>query len=266
MMVVDLPVMVAREDIYFRLMFCPGCTSEYREGYVRCPSCDLDLVQEPADVLLLKIYETSDLARIAAYKSLLDDAGIEYIAENEGVQELFGLGNGAVEFYVHADAVNEARKIGRTLDRNKTETDDDDAFRKACLFIGSILGPPSVWAIYDSWRFPALSILLFALSCGLISKAAATSSDTGEADVAGGSWWRRFVIGGIWEASGVFLGATILAWGWDLVRMWFPSFAASVPVGDESRVVMVLLLMIVWFSFYINAVFRLKHQRRRAAA
>lgn len=245
-------------------MFCPGCKSEYREGYARCRSCDLDLVQEPPDVLLLKIYETSDPARIAAYKSLLDDAGIEYLAENEGVQQLFGLGNGSVEFYVQADAADEARKIGRTLDGNNAEKDDDTAFRKTCLLLGSVLGPLSVWAIYDSWRFPLLSILLFALSCGLISKAAVANSDATDADTSQGRGWRRFVIEGIWEASAVFFGATILAWGWDLIRMWFPSFAASVPAGHESRVIIALLLMAVWFWVYISAVFRIKRQRRQA--
>jgi hypothetical protein len=30
-------------------MFCPSCKSEFREGFTRCGSCDVDLVAEPPD-------------------------------------------------------------------------------------------------------------------------------------------------------------------------------------------------------------------------
>jgi len=121
-------------------MFCPACTSEYREGYVRCQSCDQDLVEESPDVPLLKVFETTDYARGDAYKSVLDAARIEYIFETAGVQELYGLRNHSVEFYVQVDAAGEARALGRALDRNRTETHDYAAFRKACFLLGAFWG------------------------------------------------------------------------------------------------------------------------------
>ena len=110
-------------------MICPGCGSEYREGYVRCRACDLDLVEPPPpepDVPLVKVYETGNAAIIPVYESLLNDAGIEYLAKSEGLQDLFGWGRfgsnynyllGPVEFYVRADSADEARELAETLQK-----------------------------------------------------------------------------------------------------------------------------------------------------
>jgi hypothetical protein len=109
-------------------MICPECGSEYREGYVRCGSCEIDLIEptpvEP-EIELVKVYETGNPALIPVVESLLDDAGIEYMTKNESIQDLFGWGRfpssisyaiGPVEFYVREDAADEARAIVETLE------------------------------------------------------------------------------------------------------------------------------------------------------
>lgn len=41
---------------------------------------------------LITVFESPDLVLFALAKSALDEAGIRYIAENELIQDLFGLG------------------------------------------------------------------------------------------------------------------------------------------------------------------------------
>ena len=108
-------------------MICPECGSEYRDGYVRCRACDVDLVEPRAaepEIPLVKVYETGNAALIPLFESLLDDAGIEYMAKSEGIQDLFGWGRfgsnmnyliGPVEFFVREDAAAEALAIAETL-------------------------------------------------------------------------------------------------------------------------------------------------------
>jgi len=76
------------------------------------------------DMDLVKVYETGNAAIIPVYESLLNDAGIEYLAKGEGIQDLFGWGRfgtnlnyaiGPVEFYVRADFADEARQLADTL-------------------------------------------------------------------------------------------------------------------------------------------------------
>ena len=74
---------------------------------------------------MVKVYETGNAAIIPLLESLLDDAGIEYMAKGEGIQDLFGWGRlGAsfnfvlgrpVEFFVREDVAAEARAIVDTL-------------------------------------------------------------------------------------------------------------------------------------------------------
>jgi len=120
-------------------MICPLCGSEYREGYVRCRACDTDLVEVPPrepDVELVKIYETGNAAVIPVFKSLLDDAGIDYMTRGEGIQDLFGWGRfgtnlnyviGPVQFYVRADAADEARQLAESLEQPVLASDDDNS-------------------------------------------------------------------------------------------------------------------------------------------
>lgn len=41
---------------------------------------------------LVTVYETGNEAVVAVIKSILDEAGIRYLAKGEGVQDLFGVG------------------------------------------------------------------------------------------------------------------------------------------------------------------------------
>ncbi len=70
-------------------------------------------------VALVTVLETGDPALLAVAKSLLEDAGIDFFAKGEGVQDLFGWGRfgtgfnpliGAVKLQVAADDAEEARE------------------------------------------------------------------------------------------------------------------------------------------------------------
>lgn len=119
-------------------MICPECGSEYRDGFVHCGSCDVDLVAvgpedagEP-DVKLVKIYETGNAAIIPLLQSLLQAANIEFMMKSETIQDLFGWGRigasnyvvGPVEFFVREDASEEARAIAESLGEPPLEGDE----------------------------------------------------------------------------------------------------------------------------------------------
>ena len=73
-------------------MFCPRCSAEYREGFYRCPDCDVDLVYDRSPekeeaifqdkkatvdnfVKVMRIDSDSDIAFL---KSFLDTTDISY--------------------------------------------------------------------------------------------------------------------------------------------------------------------------------------------
>ena len=83
-------------------MYCPNCGGEYRAGFTRCVDCELDLVPEPplhswhplplssepaGSAALATLFVTGDLALFARAKSLLDGAGIPYLAHGEEQNE-----------------------------------------------------------------------------------------------------------------------------------------------------------------------------------
>jgi len=94
-------------------MFCPKCGCEYRAGFSKCADCDVDLVDEAPSVdieiaerkEMVTIAKISDYAFLLVAKSVLQDAGIPYLAKNEGVQDLFGLGRIGTGFSVVAQPV-----------------------------------------------------------------------------------------------------------------------------------------------------------------
>jgi putative signal transducing protein len=94
-------------------MFCPKCRCEYQAGFSKCADCDVDLVDEapPVDIKIAEWKEMVTIAKISDYafllvaKSLLQDAGIPYLAKNEGVQDLFGLGRIGTGFSIVAQPV-----------------------------------------------------------------------------------------------------------------------------------------------------------------
>lgn len=278
-------------------MICPSCQSEYRDGYIRCRDCDVDLVDflersaTEADVALVKVYETGDAALIPLYQSVLDDAGIEYVTRNEGVQDLFGLGRigpnlnyvtGSVEFYVRADDAHDAAELTRVLDMTHEEDDNDPEestpsdtteLRDAVSFIaGTILGPVSLWAIYDSWSYPYLGFLLLMLSFNLIAKSTRVNAGASPsaASTEKGSkllrWIKSFFEEGIREGFWYLVGAAILTWGWDVIRVGFPSFAATVPVANQGRIVGISAVTIFWLLFYVSSIVKQKQHHPRVAA
>ena len=108
-------------------MICPDCRSEHRDGFTRCQSCDVDLVDAlPAEpeIALVKVYETGNAALVPVFESLLANAGIDFMTKGEGLQDLFGWGRfgtnfnyvvGPVEFYVREDDAAEAEAIAESL-------------------------------------------------------------------------------------------------------------------------------------------------------
>jgi hypothetical protein len=108
-------------------MYCPTCESEYREGFLRCNQCDVDLVaslpqyeQGEPNVALVKVYECGNAALIPLLESVLDNAGIEYMTKGQPIQDLFGWGSfgsnqnfavGPVEFLVREEFAEEARAV-----------------------------------------------------------------------------------------------------------------------------------------------------------
>lgn len=69
---------------------------------------------------LVTIFETGNEAVVAVVKSILDEAKIKYLAQGEGVQDLFGVGvigtgfnpvTGPVEFKVMPEDAEYAREL-----------------------------------------------------------------------------------------------------------------------------------------------------------
>jgi hypothetical protein len=69
---------------------------------------------------LVTVFESSDIALLALAKAVLDQAGIRYIVQGEGLQDLFGMGRigtgfnlitGPPRIRVTADNVERARHI-----------------------------------------------------------------------------------------------------------------------------------------------------------
>ena len=109
-------------------MFCPECGAEYQDGIVTCSDCDVALVAtapEPAEpdqaewVDLVTVLASSDPALLAVAKSLLEEDGIPFTAQGEGLQDLFGLGRvggfnavtGPVELQVPRASAEAARRL-----------------------------------------------------------------------------------------------------------------------------------------------------------
>jgi hypothetical protein len=114
-------------------MICPSCGSEYREGFARCASCDVALVvaapapANDSEEQLVRIFATNNPALITVFKSLLDDAQIDYLAKGANIQDLFVGAIGAVQFFVNASDAEEARAIVTTLDQPSPPDDAMDA-------------------------------------------------------------------------------------------------------------------------------------------
>jgi len=70
-------------------LYCPRCGAEYREGFASCSDCRVALVTEPpeesppVDVDLECVFESTNPALLAVVKSLLEDAGIDYLSSGD---------------------------------------------------------------------------------------------------------------------------------------------------------------------------------------
>jgi hypothetical protein len=74
-------------------MFCPECRSEYREGYLRCADCGVDLVEqlpeeEPAARARsggppVVVFVSGDIHEAALVRSLLEGSGIRAVLFDE---------------------------------------------------------------------------------------------------------------------------------------------------------------------------------------
>ena len=112
-------------------MICPQCGSEYRDGYTRCDECDVALIEapppaaEPPDKPLVKVYESSNAAVTPVIQSLFRDAGIEYMAKGEPIEELFGTyAFGPVEFYVSPEDEDAARSLLQSIEVPEVEREE----------------------------------------------------------------------------------------------------------------------------------------------
>lgn len=77
-------------------MFCPNCRTEYMEGITVCADCGAELVAELPPELneaeLVTVLEARDLAIVALAKSILEEAGIDYVAKGELPMEQLAVG------------------------------------------------------------------------------------------------------------------------------------------------------------------------------
>jgi predicted nucleic acid-binding Zn-ribbon protein len=70
-------------------LYCPRCGAEYREGFDSCSDCGVALVTEPpeeappVDIDLECVFESTNPALLAVVKTLLEDAGIDYLSSGD---------------------------------------------------------------------------------------------------------------------------------------------------------------------------------------
>ena len=92
-------------------MFCPNCRTEYRQGITVCADCGAKLINElPPETdgrELVTVLEAGDLAVVALAKSMLEEAGIQFVAKGELPMEQLAVG--PVEIQVEIDNETEAR-------------------------------------------------------------------------------------------------------------------------------------------------------------
>ncbi len=99
-------------------MFCPQCRAEYREDIPECSDCHCSLVAEippqpkpQPDLALVTVLATGNPALIAVAKSLLEDSGIEYLTQNEGLHDLFPVHRFRIHIQVRQEDEGEATAL-----------------------------------------------------------------------------------------------------------------------------------------------------------
>ena len=103
-------------------MYCPKCRAEYREGFAECADCQVALVAKlppepsPEYVDLVTVLETTDPAAFAVAESLLQSAGIDYVVQNEGTENVFPQ-FGAMQLQVKTSSATEALSLLEGVDK-----------------------------------------------------------------------------------------------------------------------------------------------------
>ena len=100
-------------------MFCPICRAEYREGFLECTDCDVDLVEKlgpqpkmPGFVKMATIFREGNIAVI---KASFDKTEIEYYFDGEHSHRLAPVPL-AARLMVREDFRKEAESILRDLE------------------------------------------------------------------------------------------------------------------------------------------------------
>jgi hypothetical protein len=100
-------------------MYCPKCRAEYREGFLECTDCDVDLVEKleriprmPRFVKMATIFREGNIAVI---KASFDKTEIEYYFEGEQSHRLAPVPL-AARLMVREDFRREAESILKDLE------------------------------------------------------------------------------------------------------------------------------------------------------
>ena len=100
-------------------MHCPACRAEYREGFLECTDCDVDLVEKlepirkmPGFVKMATIFREGNIAVI---KASFDKTEIEYFFEGEHSHRLAPVPL-AAKLMVREDFRREAESILKDLE------------------------------------------------------------------------------------------------------------------------------------------------------
>ena len=103
-------------------MYCPQCRAEYREGFLQCSDCNVDLVyelpeeHEPEYIEYEEVLSTYNLADIAIIKSLLNVEGVTYYFADEHVFSYIPALALPARLMVRKDQATEAKEILKNAD------------------------------------------------------------------------------------------------------------------------------------------------------
>ena len=100
-------------------MYCPKCRAEYREGFLECTDCDVNLVEKleriPRMPIFVKMATIFREGNIAVIKASFDKTEIEYYFQGEQSHRLAPVPLGA-RLMVREDFKKEAESILRDLE------------------------------------------------------------------------------------------------------------------------------------------------------
>ena len=74
---------------------------------------------------LVSVFKTDNMAIIAVVKSILDEAGIKYMAKNENMQSVVPINVFPVDFQVMPDDVDYAKELLSEVDENSDWYNED---------------------------------------------------------------------------------------------------------------------------------------------